>query len=252
MAYCLVCERQRENQDARENKTYVNVAAQARIIGGTTESLAQYQAREPSSVWFDPQNNEFLIEILETFYQEIVDGTFPLFHDGFSNLPYWQQQNDTSGDVLSLGSYDNPEDSGTPFVVDRQLEDTRFVLRVYDKDPVNDGTAVNVEDEEFDEDKVNTTVERFLRLFQEDGTTPINRNVANDKITVDGRLLDLDWGSSAEPAVGSGVARVFFNIENTGTGNFNSDTGYRILGPTDEQNYIWRVYTKTLNVVVPA
>ena len=250
MAYCLVCERQRENQDARENKTYVNVAVQARTIGNTDESLAQYQAREPTSVWFDPQNNEFLIEILQTFYQEIIDGTFPLFHDGFGNLPYWQQQNDTTGDALSLGSYDDPEDSGTSFVVDRQLEDTRFVLRVYDKDPVADNTAVSVDSEDFDEDKINTTVERFLRLFQEDGTTGINRNVENDKITVDGRLLDIDWGSS--DGLSAGVARIFFSIEFTGTGTFNSDAGYRVLGPTDNQGYTWLVYTKTLNVVVLA
>ncbi|MGI9490493.1 MAG: hypothetical protein ACR2RF_32290 [Geminicoccaceae bacterium] len=246
MAYCLICERQRANQGPRENKTYVNVAPQSRIIGSTDETLDQYQAREPDSVWFDPGNNEFLIEISKTLYNDIQSGTFPLLHDGYSNLPVWQQQNTISGDALSLGSYDNPEDSNSAFVVDRALPDDRFILRIYDKDPVTDGTAVNIGSEEFLEDKTTTTVERFLRLFQAD-ETPVNRNVADDRLFIDGAWLDLDWGSS--DGLGAGVARFFSSVEFTGEGTFSSDAGYQVLGPTDETRYTWTVYTKTLNVV---
>lgn len=246
MAYCLVCQRERENQGPRENRNYKNVAIQGRIIGNTDETLAQYLAREPDSVYGDPTNDEWLIEIAQALYEDIQSGTFPLFHDGFSNLPVWQQQNTTTGDALSLGSYADPEDSTTTFTEGTPLEDDRFVLRVYDKDPVADGTAVNIGSEEFFEDTVNTTVERFFRLFDKD-ENPINRNAANDRLFIDGYWLDIDWGSSDN--LSAGVARVFVSIEATAQTAFNSDSGYRVLGPDGETSYSWIVYTKTLRAV---
>ena len=246
MAYCLVCERDRENQGPRENRTYVDVAIEARIIGNTNETLAQYQAREPDSVYFDPQNDEFLIEIAESFFNDIQSGAEPLFHDGFLNLPLWQQENATTGDPLSLGSYSDPEDRLSTFQPNVSLPDDRFVLRVYDKDPVADGTAVNIGSEEFFEDSVNTTVERFWRLFDKD-ENPINRNAANDRLLIDGYWLDIDWGSS--DSLSAGVARFFVSVEATAQTEFKSDAGYRVLGPDQETSYSWIVYTKTLRAV---
>lgn len=246
MAYCLVCQRERENQGPRENRNYKNVASSSRVLGSTTESLSAYQAREPGSEYFDPQNNEWVIEIAQTLYEDIQSGVFELYHDNFRNLPVWQQQNTTSGDALSLGSYADPEDAGTTFTEGTPLEDDRFVLRVYDKDPVADGSAVNIGSEEFFEDKTNTTVERFFRLFDKD-ENPINRNAANDRLFIDGYWLDLDWGSS--DSLSAGVARFFVNREVTADTSFNSDSGYRVLGPGDETNYRWTVYTKTIRAV---
>lgn len=250
MAYCLVCERERAEQGPRQNQTYVNVAARRQQIGNQNETLAEYQARAPSAEWFDPGNNEFLIEILKTLYDDIGSDAFPLFHDGFRNLPYWQQQEESafSGGVLTLGSYEDPTDSTSTFTEGTSLPDDRFILRVYDKDPVNDNTAVNLAEEEFQEagEGDAKSVERFLRLFRDDGS-PVNRNVANDRIFVDGYWLDLDWGSSDN--LGAGVARVFMSIGFTGQGHFRSDAGYRVLGPNDEDCYQWTVYTKTLQLL---
>ena len=246
MAYCLVCQRSRENQGPRQNRTYVNVASQGRVIGTTSETLAQYQAREPDAVWFDPENNEYLIEITLDQYEQIIDGTFELFYDNLGNLPYWQQQFDTTGAALSLGSYEDPQDSNTTFTVDQALPDDRFVLRVYDKDPVADGSAVNIGSEEFFEDTVNTTVERFFQLFDKD-EQPINRNAANDRLLIDGYYLDLDWGSSDN--LSAGVARFFVNREVASESRLTSDTGYRILGPDSVIVYTWTVYTKTIRAL---
>lgn len=246
MAYCLVCQRSRENQGPRENRTYVNVATQQLQVGLTSETLADYQAREPDSVYFDPANNEFLIEILESLFQDIQNGSFPLFYDGFNNLPYWQQQNATTGAALSLGSYADPEDSSSTFTEGTALEDDRFVLKVYDKDPVADGSAVHLASEEFFENKNDTSVERFLRLFNKD-EDPINRNAANDRLFINGYWLDLDWGSSDN--LSAGVARIFISQEFTADTSFDSDSGYRIVGPNQETNYQWIVYTKTLRAI---
>ncbi len=246
MAYCLVCQRSRENQGPRLNRTYVNVATQQRQFGKTTETLAQYLAREPDSVYADPENNEFLIEIAESFYFDIQDGTFPLFYDGFNNLPYWQQQNDSTGAPLSLGSYEDPENSSTTFTEGTALEDDRFVLRIYDKDPVANGDAVNIGEEEFFEDKVDTSVERFFRLFDKD-ENPINRNAANDRLFISGYWLDIDWGSS--DGLSAGVARFFVDREVTADTEFASDSGYRVLGPDGATSYKWTVYTKTIRAV---
>ncbi len=246
MAYCLVCERDRENQGPRENRTYKNVVARSQLVGLTGESLAEYLAREPDTVWADPQNNEFLIEIAESLFNDIQSGNFPLFYDGFNNLPYWQQQNAATGAALSLGSYADPEDDTSTFTEGTALEDDRFVLRVYDKDPVADGSAVNIGSEEFFEDSVNTTVERFFRLFDKD-ENPINRNAANDRLFISGYWLDIDWGSSDN--LSAGVARFFVSQEVTADSRFASDAGYRVLGPDGGTSYEWIVYTKTLRAV---
>ena len=246
MAYCLVCERSRESQGPRQNRTYVHVAKQGRIIGTTSETLSQYQARDPTAVWFDPENNEFLIEITESRYNEIQDGSFELFYGGFSNMPIWQQQFAQTGAALSLGSFEDPENNSTTFTVDQPLPDDRFILRVYDKDPVANGDAVNISTEEFFEDTVNTTVERFFRLFDSD-QNPINRNAANDRLLIDGYYLDLDWGSSDN--LSAGVARFFVNREVPSESTLTSDSGYQILGVDDAVGYTWTVYTKTIRAI---
>ncbi len=242
MAYCVVCLREKDNCGPRSNKTYVQVVNQARLIGNENETLDQYFAREPNSVWLDPTNNEYLIEIPKSLYDSIRDGTYPLFHDGYSNLPVWQQETDTSGSAASFGSFEDPENSASTFTVDVELPDDRFILRVWDKDPGQDGTAVNIHTEDIDENPANPGVERFFRLYFDDGTE-VNRNVQNDKVEVDGRSLSLDWGTSAEPALTPGVAKIIVWNEYTGSGAINSDGQYRLLGPNDEVGYFWTVYT---------
>ncbi len=244
MAYCLICERSRDGQGPRLNKTYVNVAAQSRLIGNLEESLADYLAREPNSPWLDPNFNEFLIEVPEPLYRDIQDGDFILFHDGFSNLPLWQQQNTTTGDALVLGSHSDPENAQTFFTADQPLPDDRFILRIYDKDPVTDGTAVNLVSEDFLEDKTETVVERFVRLFQEDNT-PVNRNVI-DRIFINNYWLELRWGSSDN--ISAGVSRLFVTRDQTGNGELSSDAGYQVLGPAGEKSYQWTVYTRALQL----
>ena len=237
-----MCLREKESCGPRSNKTYVQVVNQARLIGNENETLDQYFARESNSVWLDPGENEYLIEVPKSVYDSIRDGTYPLFHDGYSNLPIWQQETDTSGSAASFGSFEDPEDKNSTFTRDQELPDDRFILRVWDEDPGQDGSAVNIHSEEVDEDRANPGIERYFKLYFADGTE-VNRNVQNDKVNVDGRSLSLDWGTSADPALSPGVAKFVIWNEFTGTGAINSDGQYRLLGPNDESGYFWTAYT---------
>ena len=247
MAYCVVCLREKESCGPRSNRTYVQVVNQARQIGNENETLDQYFLREPNSVWLDAENNEYLIEVSKDTYDTIRSDRSELFHDGYSNLPRWQQETDTSGDAQSFGSFEDPESSASTFTKDQELKDDRFILRVWDKDPGQNQDAVNIHQEELDETRSNPGVDRYFRLYQDDGTE-VNRNVGNDKVNVDGRSLNLDWGTSADPQLTPGVAKIVVWNEFTGSGVINSDSQYRLLGPNDETGYFWTVYT--INVYI--
>lgn len=247
MAYCLECLRRKQRCGPLLNRDYMDVANQAREIGETGETLEQYRQRRPNERWFDPAHTSYLIEVSKETYDRYRDKT-ELFHDGLSNLPKWQQRNTTSGDPLDLGSYSDPETVSSTFNPGKELADERFVLRVYDKDPVafpND--AKHLAHEEFSENDENPLIERFLRLFHSDDR-PINRNVANDRIVVGGVLLDLDWGSSANPPLSAGVCRLFVEISETGNAQLSSDAGWRVAGPGGEKAYSWTIFTKILRV----
>lgn len=238
-----------------DNQTYVNVIVNKRVLGKSTETLAEFQIREPTAIWFNPAENEFAIEVsVEEFNDFGVESgsVIPLFHDGRLNLPRFQQQNTTTGDVLSKGSYADPTDDQTLFTVDQEIPDDRFRVRIYLEDPVANPLAEVLEDEEFTADPTGsvTLAERFVRLFDFDDS-PVNTNANNQRTEIGGKLVDFDFGSSATPSLPAGVARFFVDIAETSegnTGNFPSNGRYKIVTPSNRDFYQWRKYSKVLKL----
>ena len=253
VAKCLICERLRPGMGRNQNRTFVNVAVGKRELGRSTETLAQFQLREPNAVWFDPAFNEFAIEISPDFFRDVgveAGAVFPLFHDGRFNQPIWQQQNTTTGDILALGSYANPEDDVSAFTLDDPLEDDRFLVRIYDDDPVANPSANLLEFEEFTADPTGTvkTAERFIRVFRADGT-PLNTNAADQRTEVGSKLIDFDFGSAANPPLSAGVARFFVDIADSSpgvVGTFGSNHRYKIITPSGLDFYQWRKFSKVV------
>ena len=95
MAKCLICERVRPGMGRDLDRTFVNVAVNKKELGKSTETLAEYAAREPWSAWLDPAFNEFAIEVDPDFYRDVgveESSVIPLRHDGRSNQPRFQQR----------------------------------------------------------------------------------------------------------------------------------------------------------------
>ena len=235
-AYCVIVERVRTNQGRNKNQDYVNVLASQRALNGVS-TVAEWLLANPGHPWNDSQLNEFIVEVTLAEFNAINDGTNPLFHDGNGNLPRWQQQTAGSGSAKAFGSFADPTNDASTFTLDVPLEDTRWIVRIYDGDPLTSG--IHVATEEFDEAAAGTTVSRNLRLFNSDDT-PSGTNAQNQRTEIGGKLMDFDFTS--------GIAPFNVAVDRAGTGFFPSNSRYRVIGPSGEKEYIWQVFGKTIEV----
>lgn len=244
MVECVVVERLRPNMGRNKNKTYVNVVIDARQFQVGT-SLANWLTANPTHPWNDTGFNEFVIEITLAEFEAFADGSNPFFHGPEGNVlnePRWQQENADSGSVKSIGSFADPESAVSAFTAGTPLDDDRLIVRVF--------TASNrtghVGSEQFDEDDVTPTVERFVGLYNFDDTENLT-NAANQRTEIGGKLIDFDFGSS--DSLPGGVARLLLEVNHTGRGDFLSNGAFRVVTPTGE-DYSWEVFGKSLAVAV--
>ena len=234
--WIAVCERTRANMGRNRNQTYINVIVGVRRVDGV-DTLADWLTANPGHPWNDSLFNEFIVEISEAQFSAVRNGTNPLSWDGNFNLPRWQQQNTGSGSALSIGHWTDPTDSSSVWNAQTPLSDPRWIVRIYDGDPGAGGTHIARED--FDEDQASPTVVRYLKLFNSDDT-PSTTNAQNQKVEVGGFLLDLDFTN--------GVATFNVHRDEWGVGTFPSNYSYRVVGPSGEGNYAWRVFAKGIRV----
>ena len=229
-AYVGVISRDWINAGRLLNKTYKNVLTRVQSLGDNVNSLAEFLASKPSThPWNDAGSSEFAVELDGKTEYDSLSSTVNLFHQGRQNLPKWQQQGNVSGVTKDFGSFADPEDDQSTFTSGVMLIDYRFILRVYDDDPVANGSAVHIGSEEFDE-TVDTLITRYMRIFNAAGT-PLNLNAANQRTEVGGKLMDFDFGSSHTPAVSAGVTTFQVDISRSGKVQFQSNHSYRFIGP---------------------
>lgn len=237
-AWVVVCERARPNQGRNRNLTYVNVLFQTRRLDGVA-SLSEWLTNNAGHPWTDPTFNEFVIEITEAEFNQFQAEEFPFFHDGRTNKPKMQQQFATSGAPKSLGAFADPTDAGNVFTVGAVLQDQRWIVRIYDEDPVMFPSANHIGHDEFDESETSALAIRYLRLFDENDV-PSSTNAQNQRAEIGGKLMDFDFFN--------GVASFQVDLSRAGEGIFPSNHQYRIVGPNGEDAYTWRIYGKVLRV----
>jgi hypothetical protein len=168
------------------------------------------------------------------------------------NQPKWQQQAGNTGSTANLGNYADPTDVQSTFTSGIQLIDDRFILRVYDDDPVENPSAIHIGSEEFDETPTpQNIVTRYIRAFSE-LDVPRTWNMADSRTDVGGKLMDFDWGSSHSPSLNPGVSSFKVDIQRTGTIWFNSNHQYRFFGPNDGAPNYYRamIYGKILRAPI--
>lgn len=241
MVGVVLCERLAVGKGRNQNQTYINAMVGLRdLFGFVTLTDWINDPVNATHPWNDVLFNEFIIELTPQQFSDFEDDTVPLFSSGLFNLPRWQQQATGTGQTADFGHWTDPTDSLTLWVAGVPIADPRWIVRVYDQDPVvNPGTAVHLASEEFDEDTVTPTRGRFIRLFSANDT-PNNTNAQNQRTTIGGKLMDFDFTA--------GVAPFNIAVNMTGKGEFPSNGEYRITGPGNETSYIWRVFGKTIEV----
>ena len=237
MPWVAICDRLRAGMGRDQDKTYINVLKSTRQI---TSDAATWAAANPSHPWADPGFNEFIVDLTDQQAADINNGVNPLNWDTQNN-PRWQQQFAGSGAVPSFGSWADPAvESG--WQADAPIPDDRFIVRIY----TDINTTDQVASEEFDE--APGSVVRFVKLFNSDDT-PSGTNAANQRVDIGGKMIDFDFGSSAEPPrPGAGVARLNFATDVSGRGQWDSNHRYKLTGPAGEKSYVWQVFGKTLRI----
>jgi len=239
--FIATIERVRENCGRNIDQDHVHVVAGLRLIGKYA-TLADFVSAEPTHPWNNIQFNEYLVELTEAEHNTLnADG---LFHDGRGNLPKWQQQAGNTGSTKNFGNYADPTNSGSTFTVDVQLDDVRYIFKVYDDDPVAVPAANHIGFEEFDQ-STGQEITRYLRL-QNQNEVNINTNLANQRTHIGGKLMDFDFGSSHIPALSAGITSFRVSIDQTGKIIFGSNHRYRFVGPDGEEDYRAEIFGKVL------
>lgn len=242
MSWIAICERNRTGMGRNENKTYINVVTQIRQI--SNPNAQDFVDKNSTHPWADPAFNEFIVDLTEQEAIDIRDNNNSIFYDGTHNNPRWQQQVASSGNTIAakaFGSWADPENSGTTWVLNRAIPDDRWIVRLFTLDPVlNPGSAVHVASEEFDEQVAGSSVTRFMQLFTKNDVASTT-NAQNQRTDIGGKLLDFDFTT--------GVAEIKFGTDVPGIGQWNSNHRYRIVGPLGEKEYIWKVFGNTLRII---
>lgn len=234
-SYFVICDRIYANASRNSDDDYINVVKEAR-----TSSSAFYDLAYGHPIWSNPSENEFVIEISQSEFDLINRGENTLFHDGLSNLPRWQQENEGSGSQKSFGSFADPKDDQTTFTPSASIPDDRLIARIYQNNPVPVSAGIHIAYEELEEEEVTGFVTRYLKLFDPDDN-PINTNAQDAKTEIGGKLMIFDFTS--------GVTNFNVSTLNPGEISFPSNHRYRIIGPSNEKEVIWKVFGRTLEVI---
>lgn len=244
--YVAVIERQRGGCSRNQNLTYVDVVKGFDILPGA--DLAAWITAHPTHPWNDTQFEDYVVELdNEAEYDTLT--ALGVDHAGLDNLPRWQQQAGNTGSTKALGSYADPTDDQTTFTEGNNIPDDRFILRMYDDDPVAEPSAVHIGTEEFDE-TADTVVTRYIQLFDQDDDA-ITTNAGNQRTEISGNLMDFDFGSSHAPSLSAGVTSFGVDISAGGNLWFRDDRRWRVFVPDDGSPsgaYHAQIFTKVLRV----
>lgn len=243
-AYIARITRNLANCSRNQNEFYAHAVNGFQRLGAV-DSLAEWLAAHPESPWLDEQYHEYVVELDSEAEFNALSTNGPWWDDK-QNLPRWQQKAGNTSSTKELGSYADPTDDQSVWSLGVMVPDDRFILRVYNDDPVAEPSAVHIGDEEFDETAA-TEITRYMRLFDQ-SDTPINNNSGNQRTDVGGKLMDFDFGSSHSPAISAGVTSFKVDISRTGTIWFFSNHKYRFIGPVEDEPRYYKaeIYGKVL------
>ena len=237
--YAAVISRVLTEMGRRKNQTYVQVWTGVKFMDVKEANLSEWLANNPNHQWNNPGYNEFLVEITKEQFEDVRSGKNPLAHDGWANLPRWQQQHDPSGAAQSFGSWVDPTLLTSTWQPDVPIPDDRWLLRVYIGDPTSGGT--HVADEQFAqyEGTQNTTGTfhlRYIRLFKPDDT-PLNYNPQNPaEFPIGNALYYVDFTN--------GIGTLEIGTDYSGECIIPSDGSYKHIGPNNETRYCTMVYKR--------
>lgn len=213
-----------DNAGRDEDKSYINVLTQLGTHG--TGTFAEFVSVPP---WNDPAFPEFLIELQRSQFNAFKRDK--LLHASLGNLPRWQW----NAGALEFGSWADPEDAGSVWRTGVEIPDDRWILRVYDGNPLT--TGVHVAQLDLDAGPPNKPIN--LRIFNSDDT-PNSTNDKDQRVRVSGRFMIFDFTN--------GVTVMTIENDRPGTIDLDGDSRYRFEGPGGEKSFRATIFARTLGV----
>lgn len=232
MPHVAIVERLLSGMGRNQNLTYVRVVTNTRALA---VDAATFVSQNPTHPWADPVFREFIVDLTDQEAADIEDGTNPLTWN-VGNQPRWQQETDGSGSTKSFGSFADPESAASAFTADVPVPDDRFIVRLYDGDPL--GAGVHIASLDLDEGQDAGRKVINLRLFSQNDV-PSGTNAQNQLTEIAGKLMIFDFTA--------GITTFGVNTNLTGSVSFPSNHQYRVLGPGGEIQVNFRVFGTTLD-----
>ena len=229
-SFFLVVQKSFPNAGRNLNLTYVNVVTGARSDGRTFANLILL------APWNDPQFPEFIVEITEQEFDDIQSGVIPLFSDGISSQPRFQQRVTGTGSTSELGSWSDPTDNTSTWQPNTPISDDRWILRTYDADPLT--TGVQIASDQLEEGTGRKVY--FLRLFNQNDV-PSNTNAQNQLTIVGNIKMIFDFTA--------GVTTFGVPTNAPGETTFPSNHFYRQTGPAGEKEFKVEVFGRDIPVI---
>lgn len=212
-------------REGRTQSTYINIVRNIRLLDS---SLADWIAANANHPWNDPEYVEFIVELTDAQTLLLRDDRF---HDGVPSQPKWQQRTTGTGSATELGSWVDPTNSSTAWQADVPISDDRWILRVFDGNPL--GVGVHVARQQLDEDLGVGQSIIFFRLFNPDGT-PSDRTELDSKVKIGKTRMILSFTN--------GVAMFAVKTDRPGVAELHASDAYRIDGPNNEKEFIAEVF----------
>lgn len=203
------------------DKKYAHVMCSARRDSRSFQDLVKL------SPWNDSLFKEYLVEITQTEFEAIKDGSDPLTW-GTPNQPKWQWNGS------ECGSWVNPTDDTSVWQPGVPIQDDRWIIRIYDRAP-GDPQANHVGSEKMDESA--TLVTRWIKLFNPDDTPNIT-NEQDRKVDIGGQRMIFDFTN--------GETSLEISPERPGTVLLLTNHQYRVIGPSGEMSYTANIYGRVL------
>ena len=228
-----VARRLYENASRDQDLTYVNVLTQLRQDRRTFAGIVN----QPP--WNDPQFEEFLVEVDQSFFDAVQDGNETLKNDGVYGQPRWQVE-ETSSD---LGSFADPTNLGSAFSADVALTDNRFIMRAFDDRPATTGQEIS--DLELNTSDATFTV--YIKVSDENDVPLVKDDVIRE--IFGGQLMELPFGSShPNPAPQSGETSFDVETGRSGQVGFAGNNRYRWVLSNGATVFLATIYGRSLRV----
>lgn len=234
-----------------EDQTWLNIVTDTRVVPKGPNDSGLFADMVASGPYADPGHFEFAVQISEAQHFQFQGDQIPKRHDGFANLPMWQQRVAWLGGArvaAEFGSFADPRslasawrDYPTP------IDDPRDIVRVYSGVPDPDDASVNhIASADLDQGSGRQVF--YITVFNPSDVRRAGFNQVDRKTTISGVPFIFDFGSTHTPPLDGGMSSFGVQTNDIGDALLATNGMMRVVGPSGERDFRARVWGRDLPI----